>query len=191
MNIMNFNGLLIVSVIAVAAPILTASVRRVRVPSAVLEIVAGILVGPSVLGWVEINQPINALALLGLAFLLFLAGLEIDLRKMTGSELRTPITAFVLSLVLGAVAGVAFHAVGWVRDPLFLAITLSATSLGLVVPILVDGHLSDTTLGHLVIVGATAGEFGAISLLTLFFPEPVAGPPAISSLSESSVPWWR
>ena len=48
---MSFNGLLIVSAIAVAAPILTASVRRVKLPSAVVETVVGIIVGPSVLGW--------------------------------------------------------------------------------------------------------------------------------------------
>jgi Kef-type K+ transport system membrane component KefB len=71
--------------------------------------------------------------------------------------------------MLGAVAGAAFHAMGWVRDPFFLAITLAATSLGLVVPILADAGLSGTVLGQLIIAGATAGEFGAITLLTLLF----------------------
>jgi Kef-type K+ transport system membrane component KefB len=72
----SFSGLLTISVIAVAAPIFAASVRRVKLPSAVVEIVAGITVGPSVLAWVKIDQPVNVVALLGLAFLLFLAGLE-------------------------------------------------------------------------------------------------------------------
>jgi Kef-type K+ transport system membrane component KefB len=175
MRTVSFNGLLIISVIAVAAPILAASVRRVRVPSPVVEIVAGILVGPSVLGWVKIDQPINALALLGLAFLLFLAGLEIDLRGMTRSQLRAPAAGFAGSLMLGTVAGVAFHSVGWVRDPLFLAITLSASSLGLVAPILADASLTETALGRLTILGATAGEFGAIILLTIFFSEAKGG----------------
>jgi hypothetical protein len=61
-------------------------VRRVKLSSAVVEIVAGIIVGPSVLGWVKINQPVNVIALIGLAFLLFLAGLEIDLRATTPSH---------------------------------------------------------------------------------------------------------
>jgi Kef-type K+ transport system membrane component KefB len=175
MSTINFNGLLIISIIAVAAPILAASVRRVRVPSAVVEIVAGILVGPSVLGWVKISQPITVLSLLGLALLLFLAGLEIDLTKITRSELRAPTAGFAASLVLGTVAGVVFHAVGWVRDPLFLAITVSASSLGLVAPILADARLTETALGRLTILGATAGEFGAITLLTLFFSETNGG----------------
>jgi Kef-type K+ transport system membrane component KefB len=190
MSTVSFSGLLIISLIAVAAPILAASVKRVKPPSAVVEIVAGIIVGPSVLGWVKIDQPVNAVALLGLAFLLFLAGLEIDLRATTPSQFRAPLAGFAGSLMLGAVAGAAFHAMGWVRNPFFLTITLAATSLGLVVPVLTDAGLSGTVLGQLIIAGATAGEFGAITLLTLFFQQPRAGPPAISSPSGSSVPWW-
>jgi Kef-type K+ transport system membrane component KefB len=53
MSTASFNGLLIISVIAVMAPILAASVRRVKLPSAVVEIVAGIIIGPSVLAWVR------------------------------------------------------------------------------------------------------------------------------------------
>ncbi len=164
MSTMSFNGLLIISAIAVAAPILAASVRRVKLPSVVVEIVAGIIVGSSVLGWVRIDQPVNAVALLGLAFLLFLAGLEIDLRATAPSQFRAPLADFAGSLLLGAIAGAAFHAVGWVRDPFFLAITLAATSLGLVVPVL----KLESVLGQLTIAGAIAGEFGAITLLSLF-----------------------
>src|SRR5215813_7702644 len=171
MSTMSFNGLLIISAIAVAAPILAASVRRMKLPSAVVEIVAGIIAGSSVLGWVRIDQPVKVVALLGLAFLLFLAGLEIDLRATAPRQFRAPLAGFAGSLLLGAIAGAAFHAVGWARDPFFLAITLAATSLGLVVPVLRDAGLSETVLGQLTIAGATAGEFGAITLLSLFFSE--------------------
>jgi Kef-type K+ transport system membrane component KefB len=64
----SFTGLLIISAIAVGAPDLAASVKALRLPSRVAEIVAGILVGPSVLAWVKIDQPINVVALPGLAF---------------------------------------------------------------------------------------------------------------------------
>jgi Kef-type K+ transport system membrane component KefB len=94
MSTVSFNGLLIISLIAVAAPILAASVTHVKQPSAVVEIVTGIIVGPSVLAWVKINQPVNLVALLGLAFLLFLAGLEIDLRATTPRQLRAPLAGF-------------------------------------------------------------------------------------------------
>jgi len=62
MSTASFNGLLIISVIAVMAPVLAASLRRVKLPSVVVEIAAGVIVGPSVLGWVKIDQPVNALA---------------------------------------------------------------------------------------------------------------------------------
>ena len=79
MSTASFNGLLIISVIAVMAPVLAASAKRLKLPGVVVEITAGVIVGPSVLAWVKIDQPVNVVAL-GLAFLLFLAGLEIDLR---------------------------------------------------------------------------------------------------------------
>jgi Kef-type K+ transport system membrane component KefB len=91
MSAASFDGLLIISVIAVAAPVLAAVVkRRVNLPSPVVEIVAGIIVGPSALGWVKIDQPIKTVALLGLSFLLFLAGLEVNLRATTGRQLLAP-----------------------------------------------------------------------------------------------------
>jgi hypothetical protein len=163
MSTPSFNGLLIISVIAVMAPILAATVKRLTLPSPVVEIAAGVIVGPSVLGWVRIDEPVNVVALLGLAFLLFLAGLEIDLRATTSSQFRAPLAGFAGSLLLGVAAGVAFHAAGWVRDPFFLAITLSATSLGLVVPVLTDAGQSRTVFGQVTIAGATVGEFGAIT----------------------------
>jgi Kef-type K+ transport system membrane component KefB len=104
MSTPSFNGLLIISVIAVIAPILAATVKRLKLPSAVAEIAAGIIAGPSVLGWVKIDEPINVVALLGLAFLLFLAGPEIDLRVTPPSQLRAPVAGFAGSLMLGVAA---------------------------------------------------------------------------------------
>src|SRR6185437_10661351 len=100
--------MLIISLIAVAAPLLAAAVKhRVNLPGPVAEIVAGIAVGPSVLGWVKIDQPIKAVALLGLSFLLFLAGLEVDLRVTAGRQLLAPLAGFAVSLALGTAAGAA------------------------------------------------------------------------------------
>ena len=172
---LSFNGLLVVSLIAVAAPLVAAALPRVKVPSVVLEILAGIVVGPSVLGWVSIDQPIAVLALVGLAFLLFLAGLEIDLAALRGDLLRLPLIGFVVTLALGLAAGVGFSAAGWVKNPLFLAIALSATSLGLVVPVLKDAGHADRPLGQLTIAGATVADFGAVILLSLLFSESEGG----------------
>ena len=171
MNDISFNGLLIVSLIAVAAPILVATVRWLKLPSVVLEIVAGIVVGPSGLGWVTVDDPIKILSLVGLAFLLFLAGLEIDLARLKGHLLRLALAGFGVTLVLGTAAGVGFHALGWVHSPFFLAVALAATSLGLVVPVLKDAGQSESQLGQLTIAGATVADFGAVILLSLFFSQ--------------------
>jgi hypothetical protein len=80
----SFGGLLLVVGVAFAAPFLLGLFPRLRLPSIVLEIVVGIVIGPAVLGWVELDAAIEVLALLGLAFLLFLAGLEIEFEHLKG-----------------------------------------------------------------------------------------------------------
>jgi Kef-type K+ transport system membrane component KefB len=175
MNELSFSGLLVVTVVAVAAPMLVATVPWLKVPGVVLEILAGIVIGPSVLGWVEIDAPIDVLSIVGLAFLLFLAGLEIDLRELRGDRLRRSSEGFAMTLALGLAAGFAFDVVGWVRSPLFLAVVLSATSLGLVVPVLKDVGQAEQPLGQLVIAGASIADFGAVILLSLFFSETEGG----------------
>jgi len=119
-----------------------------RVPAVALEIVGGIIIGPSVLGWVRVDLPVAILALFGLAFLLFLAGLEIDVHRLRGRLLRFAVFGYLVTLVLGYGAGASFTAAGWVSQPLLLAIALSATSLGLVVPVLKDAGQVHSQVGQ-------------------------------------------
>ncbi|MCP2243908.1 cation:proton antiporter [Lentzea aerocolonigenes] len=160
-----FVNLLIVAAIALTAPLLLGLAPALRVPAVVLEIVAGVVVGPSGLGWVEIDLPVQIVALLGLAFLLFLAGLEIDVRRLSGQALL----GYAVTLAAGLAAGFAFHAAGWVQSPLLLAVTLSATSLGLVVPVLKDAGRVDSDAGQVAVAGASVADFAAIILLSLAF----------------------
>jgi Kef-type K+ transport system membrane component KefB len=169
MPAVSFTNLLIISVVAVLAPLLLGLLPRLRIPAVVLEIVAGIVLGPSVLGWVRVDLPVQILALFGLAFLLFLAGLEIDLAGLRGRVLRLAVLGYAVTLVLGLAAGAGFAAAGWVGRPLLLAIALSATSLGLVVPVLKDAGQADTDVGQTAIAAATVADFAAIVLLSLFF----------------------
>jgi Kef-type K+ transport system membrane component KefB len=165
----SFNNLLIVALLAVLAPLLVGFLPRLRIPAVVLEIIAGVIVGPSALGWVRIDLPVQILALFGLAFLLFLAGLEIDLQRLRGRVLGVAAAGYLITLVLGLGAGLAFHRVGWVQQPLLLAIALSATSLGLVVAVLKDAGQLDSSIGQATIASATVADFAAIVLLSLFF----------------------
>src|SRR5512142_728552 len=158
----SFTNLLIVVAVAVAAPLVIGFAPRLRTPAVVLEIIGGIIIGPSVLGWVHVDLPVQILALFGLAFLLFLAGLEIDVHRLRGRLLRIAVLGYLVTLVLGYGAGASFTAAGWVSEPLLLAITLSATSLGLV------GQVH-SEVGQTALAAASIADFAAIVLLSLFF----------------------
>ena len=136
----SFDSLLIVAAVAVLAPLLLGYAPSLRIPAAVLEIVAGVVLGPSVLGWIEVDLPLQVLGLIGLAFLLFLAGLEIDLQLLRGRVLPLVAGGYLLTLVIGLGAGIAARGAGWVDSAPLLAIALSATSLGLVIPVLKDAR---------------------------------------------------
>ena len=84
----SFDSLAVVLAVAFLIPLFLGFAPRVRVPSVVIEIVAGIIVGPQVLGWAKVDEPVQILAVVGLAFLLFLAGLEIDTSQLKGRLLK-------------------------------------------------------------------------------------------------------
>jgi Kef-type K+ transport system membrane component KefB len=164
-----------VAAVAFLAPLLLGLAPRLRVPAVVLEIVAGILLGP-VFHWVHVDLPIQVLSTLGLAFLLFLAGLEIDFDRLRGPALKLAGVGFLVSLAIGVAVGFGAFAAGLVKAPLFLAITLLATSLGLVVPVLKDAGQSESRFGQQVIAAASLADFGAVILLSLFFSREAGSP---------------
>lgn len=170
-----FVDLLIVVAVAFAAPFVLGLAPAVRLPAVVLEIIAGIVVGPSVLGWVEVNAPINVLATIGLAFLLFLAGLEIDPDRLRGPVLRLAAIGFVASVGIALAVAYGLAGVGLVDQPLLIAIILTATSLGVIVPVLKDAGEIGSRFGQLVIAAASIADFGAIILLSIFFSRDGAG----------------
>jgi len=165
----SLTNLLIVCVVAFAAPFLLGLFPGVRLPSVVLEIVAGIVVGPSVLRLVEADQAVAVVALIGLTFVLFLAGLEIDFSRLRGPVLRLTLLGFGLSFGLAVAVSLGLSAAGLVDTPLLVAIILCATSLGVLVPVLKDAGEISSTFGQLIIAAASIADFGAIILLTIFF----------------------
>jgi Kef-type K+ transport system membrane component KefB len=171
----SFTGLVIVAAVAFVAPLALGLFPKLRLPAVVLEIVLGIVIGPSVLNWVQPDLAIRVLALLGLAFLLLLAGLEVDLERLRGRLLRLAGSGFGASFVLAVAIGAALQATGQVRSAGFVAIVLLATSLGLVVPVLKDAGLVDSEFGQLVVAGGTLADFGAVILLSLFYSRESTG----------------
>ena len=166
---LGFVNLLAVTAIAFCAPLALGLVPGLRIPAVVAEIALGIAVGPNGLGWVEIDEPVEIMALLGLAFLLFLAGLELDVRKLRGERLRLAAAGFGASVVLGLVVGYGLKLGGLADAPMLIAVALVATSLGVVVPVLKDSGEAGGDLGQLVIAAASIADFGAIILLSIFF----------------------
>ena len=165
----SLSNLLVVAAIAFAVPFTLGLFPRLQLPSVVLEIVAGIVAGPSVLGIVHVDQTVSVVALLGLGFVLFLAGLEIEFNKLRGPVLKLTGLAFALSFGIALVVSFGLKAAGLVDTPLLIAIILCATSLGVLIPVLKDAGEIATTFGQLIVAAASIADFGAIILLSVFF----------------------
>ena len=165
----SFNGVLVIAAVAVAVPVVLGLLPAVPVPGAVLEVIAGIVIGPSVLGWVHIDAPITVLSDLGLGMLLFLAGLEIDVDRLRGTLGRLAAYAFIGSAALGVACAYALSTVNQPSRPLFLAIVLMSTSAGLLLPLLKDAGQENTRFGQLVMTASALAEVVTIMLLSLLF----------------------
>ena len=164
-----FGNLLVVVGVAFAAPFVLGLFPRLRLPSVVLELIAGIVIGPSVLGIVHEDVTIAVMSLIGLAFLLFLAGLEIEFPRLRGQVLRLTGAGFVLSFAIALAVGLLLRAGGLIQSPLLVAIVLCATSLGVLIPVLKDAGQISSMFGQLVIAAGTIADFGAVILLSIFF----------------------
>ncbi|MCZ2826914.1 MULTISPECIES: cation:proton antiporter [unclassified Modestobacter] len=166
---MSFENLFLVCLVAALVPLMLGALPRLRVPSVVLEIGAGVVLGPAVLGLVEVDGAVAVLSWLGLAFLLFLAGLEIDVAGLAGPRLWTASAGYALTIALAVLAAVPLAALGWVSSPALLVVALSATSLGLVVPILADAQQIRTPIGQTLVVACTVADLASIAALSVFF----------------------
>jgi Kef-type K+ transport system membrane component KefB len=164
----SFTSVAVVAVVAVVAP-LGVAFSGLRLPAIVVEILLGIAAGPQALGWASNDEPVAVLSLIGLAFLLLLAGLEIDFARLRGRLLRLTAVGYVLSFAIAVVVGFVLRAADLVRSPLLVAIILSATGLGIILPILKDAGQTATSFGQVVVAAASIAEVGPIVLLSLFF----------------------
>jgi Kef-type K+ transport system membrane component KefB len=164
-----FTNLLIVVAIAFAAPFTLGLAPKLRLPSVVIEIILGIAVGPSGFGWVNVDQTVTVLATIGLGFLLFLAGLEIEFDRLRGRLLRLAASSYAVSFAIAIVVALGLKGAGLIETPLLIAITLCATSLGVIIPVLKDAGQISSKFGQLVLAAGSIADFGAVILLSIFF----------------------
>jgi Kef-type K+ transport system membrane component KefB len=118
---------------------------------------------------------VTVLSTLGVAFLLLLAGLEIDFHALRGPMLRRTSGAWLLSLGLAVGIGYALAGGGLLDEPLLAGIVLSATGLGVIVPIMKDTGVLQTSFGQAVVTAASVAEIGSVVLLSLFYGESEGG----------------
>ena len=140
-----------------------------QVPTVVIEVLAGILIGPDLLGLAEPDRFIEFFASLGLGMLFFFAGYEIDFVRIRGTPLRLGALGWLMSLALAfALAGL-LSLTGLVISFVFTGAALATTAIGTLLPILRDADALRSRLGtHLLAAGAV-GEFGPVLLITFVF----------------------
>ncbi len=165
----DFTGLLVVAVVAFLAPIVAGLIPRRLVPAVVLEVLFGVAVGPEGLGWVHAQGAVELLYLMGLGFLLFLAGQDIEPEHFRDPMARVTATAYVVSLALAFPVAVGLVAVSSGADLRLLALSLTSSSLGILVPVVRDAGEINTNFGQLTVMAGTMGEFASLLLLTILF----------------------
>jgi Kef-type K+ transport system membrane component KefB len=170
-----FGGLLTIAVAAFVAPLLARLVPRRLVPPVVLEVLAGMAIGPQALGLVQPTGGVYVLYLLGFGFLLFLAGQEVDVERLRGPTFRLTGLCFVVGVAVAFPIAEGLRQIAHGADLRLLALALTASSLGVMVPVLRDAEVIDTDFGQVAIMAGSVGEFAALILLTVLFsadPEP-------------------
>lgn len=160
--------LLLVVVVAALSPLVADLVRRfVRLPGVVVEIVLGIIIGPKVLGWANLDEVIAVLAELGLVLLIFLAGYEVDLQEVRGAPSRLAVQGWLVSLVLGVAVAWGLYSLGVTSGVKFVAIALTTTAIGTLLPIVGDAGLLGTRFGTMFLAGGAVGEIGPIVAISV------------------------
>ncbi|MFJ6415354.1 cation:proton antiporter [Paeniglutamicibacter sp. NPDC091659] len=163
----DLTSLLVISAVAVAAPALARLAGKVvPIPIVVFEILLGIAVGPSILGWATSNDHIELLSEFGLALLFFMAGNEIDFALIQGRPLRRAAFGWVGSLVLGV--GIGLLLFPPMETGIIVGIALTTTALGTIMPVLRDAGLLSSRFGTSAIAVGAVGEFGPLLAISLF-----------------------
>ncbi len=189
----SFAPLLLVVFLAFLVPLTLARVKRLRLPIVVGEIIAGMIVGRSGFNWVNAQDPVlELLAEFGFVFLMFLSGMEIDFSKIgslggtsgqpgpralqktsepTTRKIWRPLPlgliTFALTLILSALFGLLLVSLGLARNPWMMALILSTTSLGLVLPVLKEHGLSSGRYGQTILIAALIADFATMLLITV------------------------
>jgi Kef-type K+ transport system membrane component KefB len=159
--------LVIVGVAALAGLFTMLLAPRLTIPVVVVELVLGIIIGPQVAGWAEVDPTTDFLGNLGLGMLFFFAGYEIDFERIKGQPMQLAALGWGLSLVLAYGIGGVLAVAGVVLSYLYTGSAMATTAIGTLIPILSDAGELRTRFGTYLLAAGAAGEFGPILLATL------------------------
>lgn len=189
-------SLLVIAAIAAATPLLV-GLLRLPVAEVVLMLGFGILFGPEVLGWIQLDEAIDLLAELGLAFLFFAAGLELEKHAIRGRSGKLALTGWLVSAALALAVTGLLEVTGLVDDFLGVAICLTSTALGTLLPVLRDKGLLKTPFGTYFMGAGAIGEFGPVLAISLLLTTKSFGLALLSvllfgaiALAFAKVPQW-
>jgi Kef-type K+ transport system membrane component KefB len=161
-----FRSLVVIAAIAAFVPLLV-GLFRIKVAEVVLLLGAGIIFGPEVIGWITVDDSIALLSELGLGLLFFLAGMELEQRAIRGQSGRLAAIGWFLSLGVAALAAIVMTATGKIHDTIGVAIALTSTALGTLLPILRDRGELGTRFGTFFMGAGAWGEFGPIIAISV------------------------
>ena len=161
------DSLLAITAVAALAPLLLGLLPRLRVPQVVLLLAGGMVIGPQVLG-LATPGTIAPLADLGLGFVFLLAGYEIDQRLYRMDAGRRAVVAWFVSLALALAVVAGLSALGIVRSFVPVALAMTTTALGTLVPILRENDLLRGRFGGYLLAGGAAGELLPILAIAVF-----------------------
>ena len=164
----DFISLFTAALIAAAAPIIAKLIPRGLVPETVILLLAGALLGPYMAGVIELTDSIDMLSELGLAFLFLLAGYEINPKSLSGKQGKKGLATWFISMAIALVLVLLSPSLSVSHiDGLAVAIALTTTALGTLMPIIKERDLEGTPVGEGILSFGTWGELCPVLAMAL------------------------
>ncbi|AUN25549.1 sodium:proton antiporter [Clostridium botulinum] len=174
MEHINYDSLLILSLLAFITPLFINSFKKYKVPFVVGELFVGIIIGKSFLNLIQVDPWIQFLSNLGLAYLMFLSGLEIDVHSIKISKdskgANNIIICFIMSLLSIVVSFVIckfLYSLGLIKNSIFMTFLFSAAAPGFLVPFLKQKGILKTEFGQILLIFSLIGEFVSLIAMTI------------------------
>jgi Kef-type K+ transport system membrane component KefB len=161
------DDLVAVALVAALAPLVVAVLPGPRIPQVVIFLVGGVLIGPHVLGLAE-TSAIQLLANIGLGFLFLLAGYELDPALLRQRPGELAMTGWAISAVIAVGVAGGLTAAGYIRDFVPVALALTTTALGTLLPVLRDNDMLGGQFGRYILAAGAVGELFPILIIAVF-----------------------